>query len=258
MTSFTERLARLDTTIFDEVVSQSADNDRRSLLACQLAVRALVPSYTYLEIGSHRGGRSIPPAGRLVRPHRLDDKRTASQPDERVFPSTTPTTPPTACWPSSGGSRRSPCRKLTCIDGDSSRVTPAEIASSPDLCFIDGEHTDRAVREDFRLCSAVLADKGAIVFHDAQVIYNALIEIVDRLRASEARFHAYNLPDTVFVIELGDFPIHATPAIRALLLDNHVGYLAALRSSDPYRRFTNRAPFRLWRRLRSRLRFAGR
>ncbi len=259
MTGFTERLERLDGTIFDEVVSQSSDNDRRSLLACQLAVRALVPGYTYLEIGSHLGG--------TLHPHLRDpscarivsiDKRTPAQPDERGVPFDYPDNTTDRMLTHLRRVAPESLPKLTCIEGDSRQVTPAEIVSSPELCFVDGEHTDRAVRDDFRLCSAVLADSGAILFHDAQVIYNALIEIVDHLRSSEARFHAYNLPDTLFVVELGDFPIHATPEIRSLLVDNHVGYLAALRSSDPYRRFANRAPFRLWRRLRSKLRLAGR
>src|SRR4051812_45896339 len=86
MTDFDSAIAQLDLQLFEKISSQSTDRDKRSMLACQLAVRELAPDYTYLEIGSYLGGS--------IQPHLLDprcrtifsiDKRPLSQPDERGF-----------------------------------------------------------------------------------------------------------------------------------------------------------------------------
>src|SRR5262245_59764310 len=82
--SFESRIERLDLSLFSGIESLTTDLDKRSLLACQLAVRHLRDSYVYLEIGSHLGGS--------LQSHVLDDrcehifsidKRPARQPDER-------------------------------------------------------------------------------------------------------------------------------------------------------------------------------
>ena len=85
--SFDERIARLDLSLFDQIESQTSALDRRSLLACQLAIRSLKGSYVYLEIGSYLGGSLVP--------HLLDercehifsiDKRQRRPPDARGCP----------------------------------------------------------------------------------------------------------------------------------------------------------------------------
>ena len=249
MTAIQRRLEELDCTLFSGIPSQSSENDRRSLLACQLAARRLAPGYCYLEIGSHLGGS--------IQPHLLDDEcsriysldlRPARQPDARG---------PAFRYPNNSTERMLEClrqispddlSKVVCFDSDSRHVAPEAIHPRPQLCFIDGEHTDRAVVSDYRFASSVLARDGAILFHDSQVIYNGLCEIVDELRREGRTFHAYNLPDVIFVLEINDFPLHASPHVRDLLIDNHTGYLGALSANDHYRRFANRAPF-LWARM---------
>src|SRR5690606_30491605 len=86
MTNFDNSIAALDLSLFSAIESQSTAEDKASLLACQLAVRSLVPGYRYLEIGSHLGGS--------IQPHLRDplcsaivsiDKRPQKQPDERGF-----------------------------------------------------------------------------------------------------------------------------------------------------------------------------
>jgi len=81
---FENAIAGLDISLFSAIESQSTDDDKRSLLACQLAVRELRDPYIYLEIGSYIGGS--------IQPYLLDprckriysiDKRPAKQPDER-------------------------------------------------------------------------------------------------------------------------------------------------------------------------------
>ena len=132
-------------------------------------------------------------------------------------------------------------------------VDPASVAPRPALCFVDGEHTDRAVRSDAAFCLRVLGGSGVLAFHDAPVVYNGLFEIVEELGRGGTPFVAYHLPDTVFVIELGDSPVHRSPAIGRMLVSNHTGYLASLRANDHYRRFYNRPLFRSLRRLKAAL-----
>ena len=84
MQNFEEAIAHQDLALFEQIPSQSTDDDKVSLLAVQLATRELRPRYKYLEIGSHIGGS--------IQPHLLDDrcarifsidKRPLRQPDER-------------------------------------------------------------------------------------------------------------------------------------------------------------------------------
>lgn len=249
--SFPAALERLDPRLFDAIPSESSPEDRRSLLALQLATRELVGAYVYLEIGSHLGGS--------LQPHLLDprcgaaysiDLRSPSQPDARGVD-----------FPYEGNStarmlanlgRLSPdgVAKLRCFDGRAKDVPLEALAPRPNLCFVDAEHTDRAVVDDFAFCRKAAGAHGAVVFHDAAVVYNGLHEIVSSLAAASVPFRAYNLPDVLFVIELGDFPLHRHTAIEERLRDNHVGYLASLRANDGYRAFANRPVFRLLRGVR--------
>lgn len=56
MDDFETRLASLDASLFQHVLSQMPEDDQKSLLALQSAVRAQHPQFVYLEIGSYKGG----------------------------------------------------------------------------------------------------------------------------------------------------------------------------------------------------------
>jgi hypothetical protein len=103
------------------------------------------------------------------------------------------------------------------------------------------------VFSDFRFCLEALKGTGAIMFDDAQITYNGLANCVDYLRERDIEFEAYVLPDKIFVIEIGDFPLHSHPKIYERLVSNHKAYLFSLQDNDRYRRFANRTPFRLVR-----------
>ena len=84
MKNFEQKLNALDLSLFEKIESQSVDDDKKSFLSCQLALRELRSDYKYLEIGSYLGGS--------LQPHLLDekcakiysiDKRPETQPDER-------------------------------------------------------------------------------------------------------------------------------------------------------------------------------
>lgn len=257
MDDFEARIARLDVRLFDPIPSQSTEMDRVSLLACQAAVRESVGDYAYLEIGSYLGGS--------IQPHLADprcrriysiDKRPAAQPDERGFD-----------WGYKNNSTRRmldmlaesgrDTGKIVPIDGDTREIDAALVTEPVDLCFIDGEHTDQAAASDFEFCRKVLAPDGAIIFHDAHIVYNAISAAIDNLKESGITVRAYALPHTVFVVEFGEMKIHEHREIRELLTRNGHAYLFALTENDRFRRFATGFPFGSIRRLYTRLRGAS-
>ncbi len=254
MTDFEKAIGQLDLGLFEKINSQSTDHDKRSLLAIELAVRELSPDYTYLEIGSHLGGS--------IQPHLLDpkcrriyslDKRPLSQPDARGYD-----------WIYQNNSTArmiemlqtvvADTSKISTIDGDTKIIDPGDIKDKIDLCFIDGEHTDAAVVSDFKFCLSVLRDSGAIIFHDAQITYNGIAACISLLEENNLNFRAYALPHILFVIEIGDFPLHKHEIIAERLRDNYQSYLYSLKDNDHYRRFATRFPFGAMRRLMFKIR----
>ena len=143
--------------------------------------------------------------------------------------------------------------KITTIDGDSRSLQPSVVPEKVDLCFIDGEHTDAAVLSDFKFCLEVLKPDGCIAFHDAQITYNGLADCVAYLERQGIEFRAYTLPSIVFVIEIGDFPMHREPCIFDRLVNSHESYLYSLQDNDHYRQFANKYPFRTVRNFISRV-----
>lgn len=253
MEDFDAKIENLDLKLFETIHSQTSDNDRQSLLACQKAVRALVPGYIFLEIGSYVGGS--------LQPYVLDescrkiyslDKRPEVAADERgdvIYRNNTTEFMLENLKKLSGANTE----KIQCIDGDVSEIDKGKIEEKPHLCFIDGEHTDDAAWRDFQFCFDVLDENGAILFHDAPIIYHALSRIIQHLKDEKIKFRAYNLPNTVFVIEFGDFPLHQSASINEMLLNNHVGYLNSLHFNDGYRNFANRRLFRFVRALKAKI-----
>ena len=156
---FDESVAALDTTLFDLVETQSDAKDLRSWLAVQRAVRQAKDSFVYLEIGSYLGGSlqylQDPRCRRIYSiDNRTRDERHAENSEQAMLDNLRRAAP--------GGTD-----KLVCFASDARDVHPRAIDEAPDICFIDGEHTDRAVLSDFAFCLAVCAPDAAILFHDA-------------------------------------------------------------------------------------------
>ena len=254
MSNFEQAIASLDLNLFEKITSQSTEHDKQSFLAIQLAVRNLRPGYSYLEIGSYLGGS--------IQPHLLDDrcariysldKRPKQQPDARGFDYTYLNNSTERMLEQLREVAADKMDKITTIDGDSRSLDASVIPEKIDLCFIDGEHTDEAVLADFKFCLDVLKENGCIAFHDAQITYNGLATCIEHLEAIGATFRAYTLPSIVFVVEIGDFPMHKEPSIFERLVNSHQSYLYSLQDNDHYRRFANKYPFRTVRNLISRV-----
>jgi hypothetical protein len=251
MSDFDAAIAALDLRLFEKIESQSSDEDKRSLLACQSAVRELRPKYNYLEIGSYLGGS--------IQPYLLDprceqiisiDKRPAVQPDARGVDYTYLNNSTARMMENL--SQVADTSKITTLDGSTKDLDAGQVDPRIDVSFIDGEHTDEAVFADFRFCIDVMTKSGAVLFHDASVTYNGIQRCIAYLDNSQTDYRAYSLPNIVFVIEIGDFPIHRSPAILDRLTNNHGSYLYSLQSNDHYRKFANKTPFRLYRRAAAR------
>jgi predicted O-methyltransferase YrrM len=248
MSDFEQLIAGLDLKLFEKIPSQSSDHDKKSLLACQLAARSLSPDYNYLEIGSYLGGS--------IQPHLLDekcarifsiDKRPEKQPDERGAEYKYLNNSTARMMEKLREVAPENLDKITTIDGDTRSLDPGQINEKIQLCFIDGEHTDEAAFSDFKFCLSVLDTTGAIIFHDAAITYNGLDNCVKYLQDNQISYRAYNLPDIVFAVEIGDFPLHQNPAVMERLLNNHIGYIYSLQANDNFRRFFNKPIFKFYR-----------
>lgn len=203
------RIAQGDITLFDRIPSQTSVNDKKALLLVQNCVRQRKNPYVYLEIGSLRGG--------TLQLHYMDlrcnriysiDKRPLAQPDNRklrfryVKNSTADMVANLLrCFPEINRSNR---EKLATFDFDVGHVPAERIAEKPDICFIDGEHTDPAAYADFRFCLTVSHPDGVILFHDAGIIQSAIKESKKFLRSNGIAFKGLMLAGSVYAVLLGN------------------------------------------------------
>jgi hypothetical protein len=201
---FERRIEGLDLSLFAAIDSQSDDGDKRSWLALQRMVRRSNESYAYLEIGSFLGGS--------LQPYVLDsrcrkilsiDARPAEQPDDRGQWFRYEDNSTARMLANLRAVDPDQVSKIVCFDSDARDIDPARLADRPDLCFIDGEHTERAVLSDFDFCLRVCAPRAILFFHDDWVIYPALARILGSLRARGKPFAAFKLQGSTFAIALG-------------------------------------------------------
>ena len=235
---FGNRLSEADLTLFAAIPSQTTDEDRRSLLALQAAVRRVSGPYAYLEIGSHLGG--------TIQPHIVDplcsaiysiDSRPSHQPDERG-----------EIFSYEGNSTvrmldnldRIPGRdlsKLKTFDCSAGTVDPNSIRVRPSLCFIDAEHTDEAVISDFQACRKFTGSRSVYCFHDSWVLYRGLSTIIASLERDITPFVVAYLPSFLFVIDISNTGVLQEPEVASRIRDGWRGYLESMNQMDTYRRF---------------------
>ena len=222
-----DRIRKLDTTLFASVISETSEDDRRSLLAIHDSVASSLGNYTYLEIGSHLGGtlQTVVADPRCTRVVSIDP-RPAWQADDR---------PEIDGWAYDGNSTE---RMLECLqavpDADITKLETVEASTEdlapgrfarPDLCFIDGEHTYAAALRDARFCRTVLQGAGVIAFHDVGIVSQAVVAF---LRETPGRYRAYWLKSNVFVVELGSEPsMLRHPGVHSQLYLAPTGWVAA-------------------------------
>jgi len=205
MPNFEDLISRLDTALYKNIDAELNEDDRKSLLAVQKAVRERRGTYCYLEIGSHLGG-SIQPYlldTRCVRIYSID-KRPLVVPDDRGGPIKYPENSTQRMMQLLTRLSRDEVSKIVCFDDDAKNVAPGLISEKPDICFIDGEHTTQAVISDFAFCRSVVKPDGVICFHDSEAIWKGLREIVRGLKALKISFRFARLGGVVSVICFDD------------------------------------------------------
>lgn len=228
--NFEIMISKQDINLFKNIKSETNKDDRKSLLTIQNAIRNIKDTYIYLEIGSHLGG--------TIQPHLIDprckkiysiDKRPAEQEDERLpkgksYPYIRNTTE--RMLQNLRLISEKDLNKLECFDMDASEINKKEIVPKPDICFIDGLHTNKGVVSDFNFCSAILNENGAIIFHDLAIVSKAIKHILKKLKNNQINFRAYALrsdllrASSIFVIEFGNCSIHQDPGIKKIRKKN--------------------------------------
>ena len=154
------------------ITSQTSMNDKLCLLGgMRLARRS--GGYSFLEIGSFRGGSLTP---FLMDPQCTSvvsiDDRGRIQPDERgvsydytQFTTQTMLDELHRCNLDTG--------KLRTFDGSIHHAKDLD-SSSFDLAFIDGEHTDEACFRDFLWTLPLVKQNSIVLFHDSTLVYKAI------------------------------------------------------------------------------------
>lgn len=238
--------------MFDYIQSQTTLNDKRALLALQAANRRRTGErFVYLEIGSHLGG-SLQPL--VVDPACAQiysiDPRPKSWADERGLNRAFADNSSAKMLELLAKIPNADTSKVKTFEEDTESLNPKLVSSEPDYCFIDGEHTDAAALRDAQFCLEVMNANGCIAFHDANIVYKGIDSFLKELIARGRQFRPYILPDSVFLVELGNCEIANEEPVKSLLIHNYQAYLFALKSNGWYRAVLNKPLFRTLRRTR--------
>jgi len=220
VTDIAHKVRSSDTSLF-LLPTQTSQKDQVTLLMLQAAVGDH-STYAYLEVGSHLGGSLCP---HLLDPHcRVAisvDPRPASQADERgrMFDYAENSTARMLAAlstriPSEG------LRKLITFDCDAAELRSQKLPEKVDLVLIDGEHTNRAAFRDFISILPLVKDDAVIVFHDAQLIYDAIANIESMLPFVGKSFYGCFARDNVYAMGLGSRAELVEKTLRAVRHNN--------------------------------------
>ena len=211
------QIAALDAELFSHIKNTTTDEDRKALLAIHNALACRNGSFSYLEIGSERGGSlqaliADPRCTRIVsidpRTHWTPDDR-PDQPQVEYAENTTD-----RMLMLLQGVPGADLSKLKTVEASTESLDPREF-ERPDFCFIDGEHTHAAALRDARFCREAMQGRGVIAFHDFHIVERAILEF---LRETPRPRRGYLLLHAVFVVELGGVSsLLDDPAVRSRL-----------------------------------------
>ena len=205
LSDYESRIESLDVSLYDAVLSGTSEDDRLAMLLLQRAIRNAFERYTYLEIGSHLGG-SIQPY--LVDPRCQKiysiDKRPDEQPDERGMSFPYPNNSTARMMKLLSEVAPDAVGKIQTFEADARDIDPSEIDGAPQICFIDGEHTNRAAVSDFEFCMKICAPNAIIAFHDANIVMGGIEAILKWLQSQGIKHSPALVGGVVFAIGLGE------------------------------------------------------
>jgi hypothetical protein len=210
------RVRELDTSLFWPIESETTEPDRQSLLALHAAIAERGP-FHYLEIGSHLGG-SLQAMVADARCHTIVsiDTRPPSQPDDRggMYHYAQNSTQRMLDW--LGSVHGADLTKLSTFERGTDQLSVAELPARPSFCFIDGEHTREAALRDARFCLEATTADAVIAFHDSDIVVPGIEDFLAGLGARA--HHAFPMPDSVFVVELGRARMWDSPYVQRALV----------------------------------------
>jgi hypothetical protein len=210
-----DRIGDLDTSLFRPIESQTTEPDRQSLLALHAAIAERGP-FDYLEIGSHLGGSlQAMVADPRCRSIVSIDTRPLSQPDDRGDAAAYPDNSTNRMLELLSSLPGADLSKLKTFERGTDQLSVADLPTRSRFCFIDAEHTRAAALRDARFCLRAAAPDGVIAFHDSNVV---LPGIEDFLAELDRPHHAFQMPDSVFVVELGPARLWDTPYVQRALV----------------------------------------
>lgn len=216
-----DRILRGDISIFS-IATAMSPHDRAAFLDIQNIVGSLYPGYSYLEVGSDRGGSLIAPlidsrCGAAI----SIDLRPASQPDERGKAYDYPVNGTALMLEALAvsGVPEQAFARLRTFDADIGQLPLWRVGTRARFAFIDAEHTNQAVFRDWLNVCRFLERDAVVAFHDANLVFDALENIQAILRHQAARFVGYYLPDVMFVLGLGAMGPEVRRVFAARALD---------------------------------------
>lgn len=244
---FERRLANCDTSLFAPIKASLTEDDKKSLMAIQYEIRSKKNSYSYLEIGSYLGGS--------LQTFLLDahchcvysiDSRVSRQVDERgeidFYPNNTSLT----MLKNIQQYYSQYMNKLIAFNHETGEVNPRDIKHKPDICFIDGNHTDDAVFNDFLFCLSVGSPHMLILFHDVQMIFRGIRKSIKYLRGKNIPFQSFMLPSSLGIVALRNAlgsPHRALDGRLAVSMDGVFYCLESLSVFRDYYKVTNNSVF---------------
>jgi Methyltransferase domain len=233
--SFEAQLESLDLKLFESIESQSTPEDRRSLLALQVACRREHESFEWLEIGSHLGGslQTLVRDPRCARIHSIDP-RPNEVPSERMNAFTYPQNSTERMLELLGSIPEANVGILRTYDISTDVLDPKGF-NPPHVCYIDGEHTNEACEKDAEFCRRTVGDEGVICFHDVDMVYEAVTTFIDRLNADGTPHRVAYLPDFLFAVELGPRKLLEDPVVVGRRLEVGPSLLRVLNRNDRFR-----------------------
>lgn len=204
----------MDITVYDSILSQTSAADRRALLGVRRAVAAAGHPYSYLEIGSYRGGSLLPylhdPLCTQI--YSVDLRLSDAVPDAREQRITFSGNSTEAMLGRLRAIDPKAARKITCFESSASEIDRRQIKKPPMIAFIDAEHTDDAVRSDYAVCREIVAENGVILFHDFQIVWRGILDCV---RQEPATVSAFRIEHTVFGVFLDPGLVSGDPYLSA-------------------------------------------
>jgi predicted O-methyltransferase YrrM len=228
--NITERINTLDISLFDAIPAQMNDEDKQSLLALQGCV-SMSGTYAYLEIGSYQGGslQSVYADPLCTHIYSIDKRPVRNQDTYAGSVKYSNNSTEGMQRNLRGAFPDVDESKLVCFECDARDVPSERISPQPSLCFIDGEHTVKAIVSDFTCCLNMCRSDAIIAFHDAFWLYEGFDMIKALLQQLGIRFQGFKLGDSIYALVLNNAVTAYAKRLYPFSQDEHAYFEQARR-----------------------------